>query len=429
MSERGSTKARRILQSTHSVYLVALVAMVGACSSEPLTVPTHTTPVAGCEQLDVTPCDTFNHDCQVSRLELAACLRQTKPGTLPTVTYMTEQQYADSINATYAGVQPPVPNHFEIAMTWLGLAQPGSFDFVPMLEADVADWFGTYRWRQKELLLIDHGRPADDVASNVELLSALIRALRDRDIDIGSWTTKVGVFDLDSNWGSDAMYIGESRFFANRYQTALEGVDASRFDAMASFNQGIRDDIAWIRAQPSSYVGTNARFARNFGARAVYLAWIKNGVDGVNALYETKSITHQIMASETEAAPLPALTYHTLPRASEEWEYSPTTTAIGAWGLFLSLSAVGQSLDQEAAWSLALKWSGERLFVHKGVDSNRRETALVWQLEMADEGAAYTLEEALKAYPMAPQVRRVGTFVTLAIASNQAPLDWAFVDE
>src|SRR6185369_1117848 len=266
-------------------------------------------------------------------------------------------------------------------------------------------------------------------ASNVELLSALIRALRDRDIDIGSWTTKVGVFDLDSNWGSDAMYIGESRFFANRYQTALEGVDASRFDAMASFNQGIRDDIAWIRAQPSSYVGTNARFARNFGARAVYLAWIKNGVDGVNALYETKSITHQIMASETEAAPLPALTYHTLPRASEEWEYSPTTTAIGAWGLFLSLSAVGQSLDQEAAWSLALKWSGERLFVHKGVDSNRRETDLVWQLEMADEGAASTLEEALKAYPMAPQVRRVGTFVTLAIASNQAPLDWAFVDE
>jgi len=429
MSERRSMRARRILQPKASVYLVALLGTVGACSSEPLTVPTHTTPVVGCEQLDLTPCNTLNHDCQAARLELAACLRQTKPGKLPTVTYMTEQQYADYINASYVGVKPPVPNHFEIAMTWLGLAQPGSFDFVPMQGADVADWFGSYRWRQKELLLIDHGRPADDVASNVELVSALIRALRDRDIDIGPWTTEVGVFDIDSNWGSDAMYFGEAHFFAKRYQAALEGVEPSRFDEKALFNQGIREDIAWIRAQTSSYVGTNARFARNFGARTAYLAWSKDGVDGVNALYETKSVTHQLMASETEARPLPALTYHTLPRASEDWEYSPTTTAIGAWGLFLSLSALGQGLDEEAAWSLALKWSGERLFVHKGVEPNQSETALIWQLEMADEESASVLEETLKTYPMNPQIRRIGSFVTLAIASNQTPLDWAFVSE
>ncbi|HEX2671421.1 MAG TPA: hypothetical protein VHM25_11145, partial [Polyangiaceae bacterium] len=332
MSERSRTRAQRILQRTASLHLVALVGTAGACSSEPLTVPSHTTPVVGCEQLEITPCNTLEHDCQVSRLELAACLRQTSPGKLPTVTYMTEQQYADSINATYANVRPPVPNHFEIGMTWLGLAQPGSFDFVPMQGADVANWFGTYRWRQKELLLIDHGRPADDVASNVELVSALIRALRDRDIDIGSWTTEVGVFDIDSNWGSDAMYFGESQFFSKRYQAALDGVDPLRRDEMALFNQSIREDIAWIRAQPSSYVATNARFAHNFGARTAYLVWSRDGVDGVNALYATRSITHQHMANETEARPLPALTYHTLPRASEEWEYSPTTTAIGAWG-------------------------------------------------------------------------------------------------
>jgi hypothetical protein len=406
-----------------------LAATVGACSSEPLTVPTRTTPVVGCERLDLTPCNTLNHDCQLSRLELAACLRQTKAGKLPTVTYMTEQQYADYVNATYASVKPPVPNHFEIAMTWLGLAQPGSFDFVPMQGADVADWFGTYRWRQKELLLIDHGKPADDVASNVELVAALVRALRDRDIDIGPWTTEVGVFDIDSNWGSDAMYFGESRFFANRYQAALDGIEPSRVDEMALFNQGIVEDVAWIQAQPSTYVGTNARFARNFGARTAYLAWSTGGVDGVSALYETKRVTHQLMASETEAGPLPALRYHTLPRASEEWEYSPTTTAIGAWGLFLSLSSLSPTLDDESAWSLALKWSGERLFVHKGVEPNQNETALIWQLEMADEESASALEEALEAYPSNPQVRRIGTFVTLTMSSSQTPLDWAFVDD
>jgi hypothetical protein len=429
MSERRRISARRIGRAAASVCIAVLATTAGACSSEPLTVPTHTTPVVGCEHLDIEPCNTLEHDCQVSRLELAACLRRTEPGKLPTVTYMTEQQYADYINATYASVKPPVPNHFEIAMTWLGLAQLGSFDFIPMQAADVADWFGTYRWRQKELLLIDHGRPADDVASNVELVSSLIRALRDRDIDIGPWTTEVGVFDIDSNWGSDAMYFGESQLFAKRYQAALDGVKPERLDEMALFNQGIREDIAWIRAQPSSFVGTNARFARNFGARTAYLAWKKAGVDGVNALYDTKSVTHQLMANETEARPLPALTYHSLPRASDEWEYSPTMTAIGAWGLFLSLGSLGQNLDEESTWSLALKWSGERLFVHKGVAPNQSETALIWQLEMADEESAATLEEALQAYPMNPQVRRIGSFVTLAISSNRTPLDWAFVSE
>jgi len=402
---------------------LALVASVCACSSEPLTVPTHERPVPGCEQVDVHPCNALDHDCQVSRLELAACLRETEPGNLPKVSYMTEQEYADYINATYAGYVPPRPNHFENAMIWLGLTQPGSFDFVPKQPADLVDFFGTYRWRQKELLIIDHGKPADDVASNVELVSALIRALRDRDIDIGPWTTQVGVFDVDSNWGSDGMYFGESQFFANRYRAALA---ASHVDEFEQINQRIREDVAWIRAQPSPYVGTNERFARNFGARAAYLAWRRDGIDGVNALYDSKRLTYQLMENATEEGPPRTLKYHTLPRASEEWEYSPTTTAIGAWGLFLSLS---QRLDENAAWSLALKWSGEQLFVHKGVDANASETALIWQLEMEDEASASALEDVLRTYPLSPQVQRIGTFVTLAISSNETPLDWAFVSE
>ena len=289
----------------------------------------------------------------------------------------------------------------------------------------MARWFGSYRWRNKDLLIIDHGRPADDVVSNVELVGALIRALRDRDIDIRIWTTQVSVFDIDSNWGADAMYFGEARFFSNRYRAALDGVAPGSFDELALINQGIRDDVAWIPSQPSSMVATNDRFAYNFGARVAYLAWRTGGVDGVNALYDGKLLTHQLMASENEQGPPPELKYHTLPRASEEWEYSPTTTAIGAWGLFLSLS---KHLDQDAAWALALKWSGEQLFVHKGVEPNEAETALIWQLEMADEDSAAALEDVLKMYPLTPQVRRTGSFVTLAISSNEAPLEWAFVD-
>ena len=309
-------------------------------------------------------------------------------------------------------------------MTWLGLAQPGSFHSVPATKESVAHRFGTYRWKQRDLLVIDHGKPADDVASNVALVEAMIRALRDRDIQIGTWTTVVAVNDVDSSWGADAMWFGEARFFSNRYQAALDGKDPASFDEFAQINAGIRDDIAWIRAQPSTYLATNARFAQNFGARATYLVWKRGGVEAVNILFSDKLITHQLMASETAELAAPALKYHARPRAPDAWDQDPTVTALGAWGLYLSLV---RNLKSDAAWSLALDWSGEQLFIYKGAEPNEGDTALVWQLETADETSASSLEAALTAGIPSAHLRRSGSFITLAIASNQDPLDWAFV--
>jgi len=358
----------------------------------------------------------------MSRFELAACLRGAKGGEPPPITLMTEAGYAAYINGSSEG-RDPSTNHYEIAMTWLGLAQPGSFNFVPITEQSIAGWLGTYRWRSRDLLIIDHGKPADDVASNVALVASMIRALRDRDIQIGTWATAASVFDADSTWGADAMYFGEARLFSNRYQAAVEGRDFASLDELAQINAGIREDIAWIRAQPSTYLATNARFAANFGARALYLAWRRGGMDAVNYLYADKLLTQQLMADETDEAPLPNLKYHARPRAPEAWNQDALVTAVGAWGLYLSLA---RSMSPDSAWSLALAWSGEQLFVYKAVEPSR-DTALVWQLEMADEAAAAAVSDALTVDGPGGRVVRNGTFVTLAIASNDAPLDWAFV--
>jgi hypothetical protein len=404
--------------------LLWLALLTCACGSAREDAPSsHSVPIPGCEMLDVTPCDTQAHDCQLSRLELAACLRGTDAGTLPKVNVMTEQAYVDYINTGPAARPLLGTNHFEVAMTWLGLAEPGSFRFVPLETEDVADWFGAYRWRHKEVLVLDHGRPADDAASNVELVAALIQALRDRDTNIAMWTTAVSIFDVDSTWGGDAMYFGEARFYSNRYQAALEG-RGSELDESTRINEGIREDIDWIRTQPSSYVATNSRFAHNFGARAAYLAWQRNGVAAVDTLYDSKLITQQLMASEAEEGPAPTLKYHARPRAPGEWDQDPTVTALGAWGLYLSLS---RHLELAEAWPLALDWSGEQLFVFKGAEGSEDETAMVWQLEMANDASAAALEAALTSNASGAQVQRIGTFVTLAIASSDAPLDWAFV--
>ena len=418
MNDCGTCRVQPTLLATA---LLCLAALMNACSSDSQVAYAH--PIPGCEKHDLAPCDARAVDCQKSRFEFAACLRGAVGGAPPPLTLMTEENYLASVNAIHEVRDSPT-NHFETAMTWLGLAQPGSFDVAPITKESVAGLFGTYRWRQRDLLVIDHGKPADDAASNVALVAALIRALRDRDIQVGTWTTVVAVNDVDSSWGADAMWFGEARFFSNRYQAALDGRDQASVDELAQFNTGIGEDIAWIRAQPSPYLATNARFAQNFGARAMYLVWKSGGVEAVNTLYADKLITHQLMASETEELAAPALKYHGRPRAPEEWDQEPVVTALGAWGLYLSLV---RNLESEAAWSLALAWSGEQLFIYKGNAANESETALVWQLETADEPSASSLEAALTAEIPNAHVQRTGSFVTLAMSSNEASLDWAFV--
>lgn len=420
MAENGTFRAQ---SACLPLALLCLAALSSACGDGDALRGSSARAIPGCEKLDLTPCDVLDHDCQVSRFAIAACLRETAVSGLPSVSVMTEQAYVDYIAALYVGRQFPKTNHFEVAMNWLGLAAPGTFAYVPLETADIADWFGTYRWREKDLVIIDHGRPAADEASNVELVAAQIRALRDRDIDIGPWSSRVSIIDEDTRWGADAMYFGEARFYSNRYQAALHGLDPAHFDALAQINAGIRDDIDWIRKQPSSFVATNDRFPENFGARYMCLAWQKDGPAGINALYDSSLFTHQLMAAETEAAPAPPVTHHLEPVAPSSWVEDPSITGLGAWGLFLSSS---RTLETDAAWSLALGWSGDRIYVYKAVEPSE-DTALVWQLEMADEASAISLQAALSEGNPTAQIRRIASFVTLAMTTNEDTLDWAFV--
>src|SRR5688572_22271760 len=54
-------------------------------------------PVPGCEHLDHTPCDTLVTECQNRLLELAACVRGDDPGTLPAITVIDQEQYANRL--------------------------------------------------------------------------------------------------------------------------------------------------------------------------------------------------------------------------------------------------------------------------------------------------------------------------------------------
>jgi hypothetical protein len=109
--------------------VLCLAALSNACSSDAQA--PHSYAVPGCEMHDITPCDTKVRACQQSHFEFAACLRGAVGGAPPPLTLITEDDYVAYYNAA-AEVQNLATNHYEIAMTWLGLAQPGSFNFVPL---------------------------------------------------------------------------------------------------------------------------------------------------------------------------------------------------------------------------------------------------------------------------------------------------------
>jgi len=108
--------------------LLSLAGLLGGCGDNDELPAKPARPIPGCEGYELTPCDTKGFACQVARLQLASCLREipmTRPPTPPPVTIMTEQEYVDYRNALFSGDGAPSTNHFEVAMTWLGLAQEG----------------------------------------------------------------------------------------------------------------------------------------------------------------------------------------------------------------------------------------------------------------------------------------------------------------
>src|SRR6478735_9040101 len=115
---------------------LSLAVLASACGSEAQAPQMRAIP--GCEMPDIAPCDARTRECEMSRFELAACLRGAKGGEPPPITLMTEEGYAAYINGSAEGQKLAI-NHYEVVMTWLGLAQPGSFNFVPVTKESIAD--------------------------------------------------------------------------------------------------------------------------------------------------------------------------------------------------------------------------------------------------------------------------------------------------
>ncbi len=187
---------------------------------------------------------------------------------------------------------------------------------------------------------------------------------------------------------------GKPDFIRTATKAAVDGVDPAAVDEFAQINDRVHEDIDWIRTQPSPYVATNSRFPSQLWC-ARYLSRLAKGRRRRREYPVEFQTAHAAADGKRNRGRLGADSEVSCQAALSRTsgDQGAIVTAVGAWGLFLSLS---RNLEPDVAWSLALGWSGEQLFVYAGASPNEDETALIWQLETADEAAGSALEEALR---------------------------------
>jgi hypothetical protein len=378
--------------------------------------------VPGCEAIDHSGCDVLDAVCQTRLLALAACLRGGEPGEPPPITVMTEQEYADYLNEIIAEDPPPNPNHYEIALTMLGLARPGALSPSTVVAATVAHVRGVYRYGPKDILIIDHGAETDEETASNVLVHEFVHALQDRDVNLPAFEEEHAT-SYDSFLATRAVIEGEARMHQTRHRAAQLGLNPAEIDWRRRFQGALDLGEVGVLEEPSPYTATWNVLPYAWGARYMQFAWEQGGLTGVLERFASPpKTTHALMASvDGIAQPEPTPAVFTAPTASKPWTLL-TENVLGAWGIFI---AFAPQETPEAARALALAWRGDGLFVYVDAIDETPSTAVVWRMEFADDASASMAEQVASEMIPPLEVRREGARVVLAKSNSGLPIDWA----
>jgi len=376
-------------------------------------------PVPGCESIDHRACDIAEAACRDRLMLLAACLRGSEPLAVPPVTTMTTTEYAAVVNARLAADPPPDPNHYERALTLLGLVEPGELSETMIGPDDVSLW-GQYRSEEKDILIIEQ-EEADNIASNHVLVHEFVHALQDRELDLASSFDEF-VTSYDSYLGYASVVEGEARMHEVRFTASLLGLDPADIDWGERFQNAVELGEAAILSEPSAYSKTYGYFPYSLGARFVHHAWLDSGSAGVSALLRAPPArAHAVMDSLFAVAvddwPEPAFVAPTAPASWTLWG----DESLGAWGLLLARTRMNPSQNMRQT---ALDWRGDHLYVYVD-DAVPEQTTMAWNIELASVSSATRVEAIARGISM--HVARSETRVVIAGSTGTNPVDWALV--
>jgi hypothetical protein len=419
-------RAERLRQSlTAAAIAVAVTPALVGCGGGDATGPA-SRPVPGCEAFDHAPCDVRVTSCQTRLFALAGCLRGEVPSAPPPITVLSEADFA-AVLTLEAAMETPSPHlaTWDWALSSLKLIEPGGLSTQTTLSESVKFIWGRYRsGASKDIQIIDHGADFDARSASPVLIHEMIHALQDREVDLAQLHATFETTP-DSRLAVRSITEGEARLHETRYRASALGLDPAQVDWTRRFENAVDRDEQQLPKEPSPLTATSRAFPYEWGAHYVYNRWVAGGMSGVHGLFVAPPLTTRVlMASadvDVDVDPEPAPERPDQPTPPPGWTVVGGDV-LGGWALFLVLTKSTPDVATAAIEELALAWRSDGIGIFEGPAG---ATAVVWRIDLGDPGVA-TQVAALLAGLSNVTVSLVGTSITLAIASDAGPLDWAF---
>lgn len=360
--------------------------------------PQATRPLPECPDTKYQTCDIREADCQTWLASIAACMRGSEPlGDLP-IAVLSEDDYAQLLLESWADYVPPKYFHTEKARSLLGLAPPSSFAFNPQVDLEGAakeqssKIGGEYRAPEKRVVIVDHGRPADDVGTNITLVHEFVHALQDVDYGILAWEDDGLPQTFDHNLAQASVFEGEARFYEYRASYPLGGYDIRRYNVGTGLTEMMRDLAQADIEDTAPYSMARLTFPYGFGALVSFYAWQGDGGPaGIDKLWASPPGTTQALM----ASVLHTDTPQTSPVDVQEPDVPDLSLfsqdSLGAWGVTLVMSLQGSTWNE--ANTAALSWRGDQLWVY--TDDTNLPTYALWEIELGSETAAQRIDDTL----------------------------------
>lgn len=333
-----------------------------------------------CPEAMVSPCDIRDEGCRARIAELAACMRGDAPLGNLRVSILPTSEFASQL----AQEQPEptaLQRSFHQALSTFGLSAEAPPSASMNAAATAEALAGVYRPKDKLIIIVDHGRPADGVSENVTFLHEYVHALQDADYDLTEWFDDGQVKSFDHLLALKSVSEGEARFYEFRAAAPLLGVDISAADFDSTLEQHFERVLGQTFADGSPADKSFSTFPYAYGAIQAYAAWRDGGPRGIDQLWAAPPpTTEAVMASvlglavtEPNSIPAPDL-------SGADFDLVGSDT-LGAFGLSLWLNA--HTSDP----NLALAWKADRFTVA----ARGSQTYALWQIEVESEQAAREL--------------------------------------
>jgi hypothetical protein len=335
-------------------------------------------PLPECPDADVAACDIRDAACQKRLGELAACLRENAPLDVP-VELLTGPQYVERILQGVGNEPAPAIDHFNLALSKFGLANPNPAPVPDELRASVTDLGGVYSDQDKSIVIIDDGEVADVAFSDTVLVHELIHALQDADHDLSHWPDDEPR-SFDSELARHTVVEGEASFYQHRAAVPLFGLDINETDLEATLREQLARSLE-RSLFPEQLSDAFRTVPYGMGALQTFFAWQQGGPRGTDPLWASPPRTMQRIMSELFDRNTPQEAgIDIAPPQIDSFELD-SDEVLGAWALYLVWA---QTFDANAM-ERALAWRGDHFWVY--TDENNATYSL-WQLEFDGPEAA-----------------------------------------